>query len=304
MDMGDDDADDDDAAMEVDDGTAANNNNTQRPQPPQEPEYPPAPPPAEGRTIPRPRMNPLQEIDRYKSTLLKFMSYKDKVACMMCFKVFGKEDPGPDDRPLFAMQNAIKGWKKHISYFMIDHISPWNEQARTGNPTRSTILNDLISIVGTKETRGLGLPSNQDRPFQPHEFEQILSKLRSSDDFNLRYRYSSMLLFMLHLVARGDDAAHVYKSTLRASTVYPGVLTTRLRWSKNVRERRDCPPQIMLGSMNPVYCVMLSIAIFLEHWLGSGAGVSSQWLFAEGITTPQSSIKDMDKEADNAKGGL
>ena len=64
------------------------------------------------------------------------------------------------------------------------------------------------------------------------------------------------------------------------------------------------PKQILLGSMNPIYCVLLSLAIFLEQWIGNGAGMSSQWLFCEGITTPQSPVKDMKKEVDRTKDAL
>lgn len=229
----------------------------------------------------------------------------EHIHAWMCYKTYGKEDVSPDDKPMFAMQNAIKGWKKHISfYFNAISSQPWSSVSRTGNPTKATIINDLIAIVGQKETKGLGLPSNQDRPFEKHEFVQILDTLRSSDDDNLRYRYPAMLTFMFHLIARGDDAGHVFKNTLLASSIYLGFLTTKLRWSKNVRERRDCPKQILLGSMNPVFCVLLSLAIFLEQWIGNGAGMSSQWLFCEGTTTPQSPVKDMKKEVDRTKDAL
>ena len=325
---------DDDASMEVD-ATAAANSGQQllrrpqrqpRQQPPPEPEYPPPPPPIEGRTIPPPRFNPPKSISTYRSTFLRFMQYTNKIAypkdyvfsieelaaitpqhvhAWFCYKTFGKDNYEPGDKPMFAMQNAIKGWKKHISFFLNAITNqPWNDQLKTGNPTKSTIINDLIAIVGQKETRGLGLPSNQDRTFKPHELVQILDTLRSSNDANLRYRYPAMLTFMFHLISRGDDAAHVYKSSLCASSIYDGALTTRLRWSKNVRERRDCPPQIMLGSMNPIYCVYLSLAIFLEQWIGGGAGIGSQWLFSDGITTPQSSEEDMDKEVNRNKKAL
>ena len=60
----------------------------------------------------------------------------------------------------------------------------------------------------------------------------------------------------------------------------------------------------MLGSMNPIYCVYLSLAIFLEQWIGGGAGIGSQWLFSDGITTPQSSEEDMDKEVNRNKKAL
>ena len=171
----------------------------QQQQPPQEPQYPPPLPTTGVRTIPRIRLHRPNDVDRYRSTLLRFMRYKDKIAypndyvfsveelttitpehiyAWMCYRVYGKEDPDPTDRPLFAMENGVKGWKKQLSYYMIDNLNAWREVTRDGNPTRSTLINDLIKAVGLKETRGLGLPSNADRPFEPHEFVQFLFHIK------------------------------------------------------------------------------------------------------------------------------
>ena len=38
-----------------------------------------------------------------------------------------------------------------------------------------------------------------------------------------------------------------------------------MRWSKNVLEERHCPPQIILGSNDPDFFVLLSVGIYLEH---------------------------------------
>ena len=41
----------------------------------------------------------------------------------------------------------------------------------------------------------------------------------------------------------------------------------RLNWSKNVREERDSPWQLILPSMNSTYCVYLHLAIWLEVFI-------------------------------------
>ena len=102
----------------------------------------------------------------------------------------------------------------------------------------------LILLRKKSECRGAGKDSRADREFSREEFKQVLVILSSSDDFDRRYRYTTMLKFMVHLIARGDDASHVFASTLAVSVQYPWTLTTRLRWSKIVRERRSCPIQI------------------------------------------------------------
>jgi hypothetical protein len=45
---------------------------------------------------------------------------------------------------------------------------------------------------------------------------------------------------------------------------FPNALTTRLNWSKNVNDERDAPWQVVLGSMDPVFCVILSLGLWLE----------------------------------------
>jgi hypothetical protein len=113
-----------------------------------------------------------------------------------------------------------------------------------------------------------------------------------------------MIKFMFHFVCWGNNAAHVFKSSLKQSSEYPWALVCTLCWPKTVREQRDCPPQILLGSMNPDYCVMLSLAVFLEDWIEQGQGCTSQWLFSDGTTMLTSPEEDIQKDVDWCKGGL
>lgn len=38
----------------------------------------------------------------------------------------------------------------------------------------------------------------------------------------------------------------------------------KMCWSKNVRDERDAPDQILLGAMDQRYCVLLGLAVWLE----------------------------------------
>jgi hypothetical protein len=222
------------------------------------------------------------------------------------YLAFGIENPSPDDNPTKGKCNSLLAYKKMLSFFMINRLPSWDELHRSGNPTKSSIVNDLIAFVKKKETRGQGKRSCADRAFEHSEFQQVLDSFHHSErsNFNCKYRYPAMIKFMFHYVARGDDAAHVFKSSLQQSSEYPWALLCTLRWAKNVREQRDCPPQIMLGSINPNYCVMLSLAIFLEEWISRGQGRTSQWLFSDGNSMVHSPEKEIQKEVDRCKGGL
>ena len=46
---------------------------------------------------------------------------------------------------------------------------------------------------------------------------------------------------------------------------FPFALKARMRWSKNVLEERSAPPQILMGSNDPDFCVLLNLGLFLEQ---------------------------------------
>lgn len=112
-----------------------------------------------------------------------------------------------------------------------------------------------------------------------------------------------MLKFQFHLIGRSDNTAHVKKSFFSASSQFSGYLLVKMRWSKNVREERDCPHQILLGSFNSKFCVLLPLALFLEKWIQDREGTVSQWLFATGTTDASvCPIELQDKDTKSCKG--
>jgi hypothetical protein len=109
---------------------------------------------------------------------------------------------------------------------------------------------------------------------------------------------------MLHFIACGNDAAHVFMSVLWPSTEYSWLLMHQLRWSKNFLEHCDCPHQIMMWSVDPVYFVLLGHAVFLEDWIEQGQGRTQQWIFTDGSTKITSPVEEIAKEVKRCKGGL
>ena len=87
---------------------------------------------------------------RYKPTLVAFMSHKDgqnydkehkftqqELAAItpmdllwwMCLKVYGKEEPVPDDNSIEGHSNSLLYWKKAILFFMPNHQPTWDDIA-------------------------------------------------------------------------------------------------------------------------------------------------------------------------------
>jgi len=265
-------------------------------------------------------------IKQYRSVLRQLMSHKnstnycdnyefsdaelgdvkpDDIYRWVCWKAYHKYDPGPRDRPLHARSSSLEFWKKTISYFMPNRLSPWNYLASppAGNPTKSREVNDLIKAVKKKETRKQEKKSKADRPMEAAEFEQVISMFEGTQDYDRRYRYCAMLKTAFHFIARGDDTAHLKKENFEVSAEFPWTLTAKFRWSKNVHEERDCPKQIMLGADDPTYCILLALAIFLESWIENGGGTVGPWLFCDGDDTDTAVVEDENPEDDDGEGG-
>lgn len=169
------------------------------------------------------------------------------------------------DRPVYCRASNLEQMKKALSYFMVYRAAPWvNGQ---GNPTRSTVVNDLIKEVKKFEVRGEGADGNAKRPLKQIEFLKTHELLRQQEDFNHAYKYPMMGLWQYTLIGRVDDVCNFVVNDPRGNPDFDFALKTRVRWSKNVMEERTCPPQIILGAMDPRFCILLNLANYLEEYL-------------------------------------
>jgi hypothetical protein len=84
------------------------------------------------------------------------------------------------------------------------------------------------------------------------------------------------------LIGRVDDVANFKIADPHGHGDYYFALKTRVRWSKNVMEERQCPPQILLGAMDPLFCVLLHLGIYLEDFLALSP--NSTYLFTDSTT--------------------
>jgi hypothetical protein len=137
-------------------------------------------------------------------------------------------------------------------------------------------VNALIKRVKKKEARKQGADLQTQHPMLGHEFvvmhnllnqNVLLAGQRSEgarDVFWKRYGISALVNFQFHLIACVDDSTQLVLEHIQVHDSFPSALKTRLNWSKNVDNEQDAPWQIVLGSLNPVYCVLCSLALWLE----------------------------------------
>ncbi len=87
-------------------------------------------------------------------------------------------------------------------------------------------------------------------------------KPRPTRSLNLCCAYTWYQFMMISLV---DDVAKLCKPNLFTSQQYPwdGV-SSKLWWSKNVKEERDAPTQFLLGAEDPDFCALNVMGAWLE----------------------------------------
>ena len=185
-------------------------------------------------------------------------------------QVFSTETPADNAKPI-ARSASLEFWKKALSFFMTNRLMAWNEISNVGNPTRSAELNDLVKYIKKKEVRKQGVQSKARRALTHEEFKNTLQELKSykrtsegaSTSPIWNYGMPASMCLQFHLIARIDDTMHIKFENVRKSAFFSFLLQVRLNWSKNVREERDSPWQIMLPSMNHLYYVYLNLALWL-----------------------------------------
>jgi len=236
----------------------------------------------------------------YKRYLVEFMTFRDDVAYesdyaftnqqlseiqpeelveWMSMKAFGVRNPGPDDNPTLGRSSSLEQYKKAISFFMPNKLTPWNVMARFGNPTRSIVVNQLLRRVRKQECCKQGRASQARRDMAPSEYEQVIDIAKADINQPNWYLYSAFFRFQVHLIARVDDVSKVYVMDIRPHPQFNFALVTKLCWSKNVMDERDCPDQIVLGAKERWYCVLIGLAVHLETWIASSSGVQCPFVF-------------------------
>eukprot|EP00957_Ditylum_brightwellii_P148668 11318730-Ditylum_brightwellii.AAC.1 len=68
----------------------------------------------------------------------------------------------------------------------------WNDVTKTGNPTRSEDINDLIQAVIAKECRKQGKHSRADHGFERSEMEQAFLILQSFPNLPTKRKFPVM----------------------------------------------------------------------------------------------------------------
>jgi hypothetical protein len=126
------------------------------------------------------------------------------------------------------------------------------------------------------------------------EFEWMQDLLMAvPDDVICHYGIRSLFKFQYNLIARIDNSTQFLLENLTANPDFDFTLRSKLNWSKNVNAEHGAPNQILIGAMDPMYCVLLELAVFLDIFIKSGAGELTPFVFgfSQGKSVPEGGIK-------------
>jgi hypothetical protein len=196
-----------------------------------------------------------------------------------CMKAFDKPDPRLNDNPMHGLSSSLMRCKKAIPHFMANNVFPWNVGTLQGNPTRSKHVNDLIKAAKKKKVRKQAKPSDAKCALDLVEMKQVLNLLESFRKENslMRHTSAAFVKFMIHVIGCPDDAAELKWDDIHVNTQFPFALLVKM--SKNTSEERESPEQIPMGVMDPLFCLLLALAIHLELWTESGLGHANDHMF-------------------------
>jgi hypothetical protein len=130
-----------------------------------------------------------------------------------------------------------------------------------------------------------GAPSQERRPATMGKMRQVHANFRENRWYGpiVKYGCPAFVNFQVHYIRRIDCTSQFMKENFQVHDLFPDLAgNVCLNWAKNVHEERDAPWQIMLGSMDPTFCVLLSLAIWLEFFHGESpeVAVANPYVFA------------------------
>ena len=149
---------------------------------------------------------------------------------------------------------------------MPNKIKKWNLQSNSRNPTKSIVVNELIKRVKKHEVKREGKASSARRAMELPEFLEIVKRCRKLPENHFgRHTGAEYFLFQFYMIVRLDDVEPFKCEDLTANMEYPYTLKSKMRWSRNILEERESPDQIIIGSVDPNYCVILALSLHLVH---------------------------------------
>eukprot|EP00957_Ditylum_brightwellii_P081256 6181143-Ditylum_brightwellii.AAC.1 len=120
-------------------------------------------------------------------------------------KLYGVDDPMPNDNPGYDCSASLKYYKQVMPYFMTNPRMYRDEISKVKNPTR---LDE-------------GETPRADRAFENPEFDQAMEILEPLSDFDQKRQHPTMSKLRFQLIARVDDTCNIEMESFKPSFEFP-----------------------------------------------------------------------------------
>jgi hypothetical protein len=96
---------------------------------------------------------------------------------------------------------------------------------------------------------------------------------RDATTIDLMIKAPTMMKMQFHLIGCSDNITNLETRDFWSHNKFKDFcLQTKVSWSKNVMEECDCPDQILLGSADPDFCVLVVLSCWLESRMTDNHG--------------------------------
>lgn len=179
----------------------------------------------------------------------------DDVESWLNMLAYGTTNPSENAAPIHARASTLYAAKRNLSYYMVTKNEPWSHQSKTGNPTKSSSVNNLIKKVRKKECRNEGAEAQASKAFDREQLLNVISCSKSP-------AHSCLLVYQNTLIARNDDMCKLRTSEISVNQRigFDGTLVVKMHWSKNVVDEIQVAPQIIMGAMQTALCPIVRLA--------------------------------------------
>lgn len=146
----------------------------------------------------------------------------------------------------------------------------WNSISNIGNLTRSMYVNDAIKRVKKTEVQKQGKQLQAHCSCTKNEFINTQKLLREQGEcVKSKYGIRSLNNFQYHMISCVDNCTQFFIDNIERHPHFQFALKAKLCWSKNMHKERDALWQVVLGSTDHIFCVMISLSMWLEVLIGS-----------------------------------
>ena len=97
----------------------------------------------------------------------------------------------------------------------------------------------------------------------------------------------ALCTFQFHMIVHIDDCCKFLTENLTSNRRFPFTLAAKLFWSKNVKEEREAPKQVLIGSMSTIHCVLPTLAVHIETSIKISVSQTSRFVFDNQTDSPQ-----------------